>query len=66
MRYFKKLVGKKVYLSPINIDDYEIYTKWMNDFKVTNGIGASAKVYTLEKEKECITNWRNQECVNVF
>ena len=52
MRYFKKLVGKKVYLSPINVDDYEIYTKWMNDFKVTDGIGASSKIYTLEKEKE--------------
>lgn len=56
MRYFKKLVGKKVYLSPINIDDYEIYTKWMNDFKVTDGIGASSKIYTLEKEKEHLNN----------
>lgn len=56
MRYFKKLVGKKVYLSPINIDDYEIYTKWMNDFKVTDGIGASARIYSLEREKEHLNN----------
>lgn len=56
MRYFKKLVGKKVYLSPINIEDYEIYTKWMNDFKVTDGIGASARIYSLEKEKEHLNN----------
>ena len=56
MRYFKKLVGKKVYLSPINIEDYEIYTKWMNDFKVTDGIGASARIYSLEREKEHLNN----------
>lgn len=56
MRYFKKLVGKKVYLSPINTEDYEIYTKWMNDFEVTDKIGTSSKIYTLEKEKEYLNS----------
>ena len=27
MKYFKKLEGENVYLSPINPDDYPIYTK---------------------------------------
>lgn len=52
MKYFKKIVGNKVYLSPVNVEDYEIYTKWMNDFKVTDGLGTSTKIYTLDKEKE--------------
>ena len=29
--YFPKITGKKVYLSPMNPDDLETYTKWMND-----------------------------------
>ena len=32
MKYFKKLVGDKIYLSPRNIEDAELYVKWMNDF----------------------------------
>jgi hypothetical protein len=31
MSYFKKMTGDKVYLSPVNVDDYEKYTKWVND-----------------------------------
>jgi hypothetical protein len=27
MRYFKKLKGKRIYLSPINIEDVEQYTQ---------------------------------------
>jgi hypothetical protein len=29
--YFKKLVGKKCYLSPIDVNDVEIFTEWLND-----------------------------------
>ena len=32
MKYFKKLLGDNIYLSPMNIEDAEVYTKWMNDF----------------------------------
>lgn len=56
MRYFKKMVGENIYLSPINVEDYEIYTKWMNDSSVTDNIGSTQKVTTLEKEKEWLEN----------
>ena len=36
--YFKKLEGKRVYLSPMTLDDVNDYTKWMNDRKVTDNI----------------------------
>ena len=35
MKYFKKLEGEKVYLSPINQEDYEIYVKWLNNPRIT-------------------------------
>jgi len=35
MRYFKKLMGERVYLSPINPDDAERYVKWLNDKAVS-------------------------------
>ena len=28
MKYFPKLVGERVYLSPISLDDTERYTAW--------------------------------------
>ncbi len=56
MRYFKKLVGERIYLSPMNLEDVELYTKWMNDFEVTNGIGASARMISISSER----NWIQQ------
>ena len=43
MKYFKKLVGEKIYLSPPNEEDIEIYTKWLNDFNTTDYIGRSSR-----------------------
>ena len=33
--YFKKLTGKKCYLSPIDENDAEKFTEWLNDLEVT-------------------------------
>jgi RimJ/RimL family protein N-acetyltransferase len=33
--YFKKIVGEKCYLSPIDENDSEKYTEWLNDLEVT-------------------------------
>ena len=52
MKYFKKIVGEKIYLSPRNSEDVEIFTKWLNDFKVTDGIGRSRLLINLNSEKE--------------
>lgn len=54
MKYFKKLIGKKVYLSPVNLEDVEIFTKWMNDFEVTDYVGTSHASMSARKEKEYI------------
>ena len=52
MKYFKKIIGENIYLSPMNVEDVEIYVKWMNDMKVTDGIGSSQRITTIEGEKE--------------
>lgn len=51
MKYYKKLIGEKVYLSPVSAEDVEIYTRWMNDFNVTDYIGKSSALYTLPQEE---------------
>jgi len=56
MKYFKKLVGDRIYLSPRSVEDAEIYTKWMNDFHVTDYTGRSWNVLTLQAEKEYLEN----------
>lgn len=56
MKYFKKLIGERIYLSPMNIEDTEKYVEWMNDFKVTDGVGRSAGLMTIEDEKEWINS----------
>lgn len=55
MKYFKKIVGKNLYLSPMNVEDAETYVKWLNDFNVTDGLGSSCRVTSLETEKEWLS-----------
>jgi RimJ/RimL family protein N-acetyltransferase len=52
MKYFKKLVGDRIYLSPRNSEDIEIFTEWLNDFETTDYLGRSGKLITLEGEKQ--------------
>lgn len=56
MAHFKKLVGERIYLSPVSNDDAEIFTTWLNDFQVTDYIVRSSAVTTLEAEKEWVSD----------
>lgn len=49
--YFKKLIGQKCYLSPIDINDNETYTQWWNDPETVRYL-QNNWVITAEKEKE--------------
>ena len=64
MKYFKKLIGERIYLSPRNSEDAEIFTKWMNDFEVTDYTGRSAAIMTLDAEKKYLEN-KNLETDNI-
>ena len=52
MKYFKKLIGERIYLSPLNIEDVSKYVEWFCDFKTTDGIEKSASLMTLEAERK--------------
>ena len=56
MRYFKKIEGERVYLSPINPDDAEVYAKWINDFSISLRLGQAVNVYSLQSERTALEN----------
>lgn len=61
MKYFKKLVGDRIYLSPKNIEDVTEFTKWLNDFQTTDYVGRSAQIMTIEKEREYLETHQDDE-----
>jgi RimJ/RimL family protein N-acetyltransferase len=55
MIYYRKLVGKKCYLSPCSVEDAEKWAEWDNDLEVAIPLGDEA--YTqlpLDKTREAI------------
>ena len=60
MKYFKKLIGEKVYLSPLNVDDAEKFVEWFCDFKTSDGTEKSGNIVTIESERE----WREKTVRN--
>lgn len=60
-KYFKKIVGERIYLSPRNTEDAEVFTEWLNDFETTDYIGRSCMLFTLEAEKKYLEDNANAE-----
>ncbi len=54
MKYFKKITGKNIYLSPIHMADVEQFTQWINDLDVTINLSVSPGIFTIEKEREAL------------
>ena len=52
--YFKKLIGEKLYLSPVDKNDFELFTNWINDMEVSLGTLQSEKIIGLDEEKEIL------------
>ena len=48
MPYYRKIVGERLYLSPVNHDDAEIYIRWMNDERV--GFGQYSNVVASKSD----------------
>ena len=61
MKYFKKMIGEKVYLSPLNPDDYEKYTKWLNNKNIAQYISIYNGMVSLSGEKEYLENMSKKE-----
>lgn len=52
--YYKKYESERLYLSPICIDDYQKYTKWMNDETLASGLGNFYFYLSETSEKDWI------------
>ena len=66
MKYFKKLIGDRIYLSPRNSEDVEKFTEWLNDFETTDYTGRSAIVTTLEGDRKYLEENSNPEATFVI
>lgn len=64
--YFKKLIGDRIYLSPRNPEDVEIFTEWLNDFETTDYIGKSQNLISFNGEKEFLESNSSPECIFVI
>jgi RimJ/RimL family protein N-acetyltransferase len=53
-RYFRKLVGERCYLSPIDPEDYLKYTGWLNDLEVMSGLSMVTRHVTAAAEREIL------------
>ena len=51
MGRIRKLIGEKCYLSPMTIDDAEIYAHWLNDMEVVRCLSMAAGVIHTENER---------------
>lgn len=56
MRYIKKLSGSLCYLSPINLEDYQLYTQWLNDPEVTRCLNLNTMNISLSGEREVLAD----------
>jgi RimJ/RimL family protein N-acetyltransferase len=50
----KKLIGKKCYLSPINIEDYDQYYKWLNESETSIYLSVFHEIIARHQEKDLL------------
>lgn len=55
MKYFKKIKGNRIYLSPFSLDDADVFVSWMSDRSTSDGIKQTSKVNNVLLEEEWIT-----------
>jgi RimJ/RimL family protein N-acetyltransferase len=61
MKYFPKISGERVYLSPISLEDVERYTAWLNDLEVTKFLTLASVQVTLQSEAESLASLSRQQ-----
>lgn len=57
--YFKKMVGKKSYLSPVDASQVEKVGKWSNDIDVAMRTGDITDMITYNEQKKYLENMNN-------
>lgn len=50
MRYFKKIAGERIYLSPIVNGDAAKFAEWLSDIEITKYLSLAGKIMTVDEE----------------
>ena len=66
MKYFPKVSRGNIYLSPVNPDDYQIWTWFMNDSRITDGFNTTKVVSTIDKKKDLLEKISKDPTKKVF
>ena len=61
MKYFKKIDGERIYLSPVNVDDTEKYVEWLNNPNITQYMSMHNSMISLCGEREFLEKEANKE-----
>lgn len=61
MKYFKKLIGEKVYLSPICLEDAMQYCEWLNDLEVSKHLLIFNRQLNLEREQTILEEMQKND-----
>lgn len=59
MKYYKKIIGERLYLSPFDAEDVEMYSKWaewMNNKIVADHYGGYYNLVSLSSAKKTVEN----------
>jgi len=54
MAHYKRVVGERVYLSPISHDDIDTFMNWVNDPELANFTSFHSQNISLPKEREAV------------
>jgi RimJ/RimL family protein N-acetyltransferase len=54
MKYFPKIPGERIYLSPISLEDAELYAAWLNDLSTTRYLTIAPLQVTLQGERDAL------------
>jgi RimJ/RimL family protein N-acetyltransferase len=56
MKYFNKVDGDNIYLSPVSIEDAETYVKWISDPEISDKLHNTSKLFNVLSEQDWINN----------
>lgn len=61
MKYFSKISRGNIYLSPLNTEDFEILTKWLNDDRISDWVNNTKAILSITSERNFLENISRNE-----
>ena len=65
-KYFRKMTGKRCYLSPVDVNDAEKFTEWLNDLEVTQHLMLYPHIINVESEKGILYRLSNDHTYSII